>query len=509
MSTVSTTRVFVEGPSSGRSSTSKKGGDRRKIQLPGFNQGGTGAPPFISIPPRKKHRALLREREVFFARLQRERDMRTEIEVWAATRIQAIARGFLGRPAGGAGGGGRAPTPEVFPTPAEVLKQQLLELTAETDRQLRRDWADVDGEMAWRDSVARRAEERKNKRRRKLMQVSAAVTTQRIVRSFLARRAYQSFLKRLMRELRVDSALKIQKTMRGRIARVRVGHVLYDRAHTAAILIQRIARGVLRREHVKFLRMRMRCVEREEGSAILLQKLFRIGNAQRRVRRIKQDGAACTLQTLQRGRQARRRLYLEKVKREKAATRIQNLHRAREARDRVDAIRELKMMEEARAAAVKIQCAQRTRVAAKGTEVKRQARRVKAVETIQGATRMRAARNELGQRQTAAEQKKASTAIQAAVRGRRDRMVVAEKLEVLRLAEEARAQQAASVRIQAASRGLHGRRRASAAAKLRAEEREQKRKEAHAEKMRVEAMLREQSAVRIQAGIRGARCVNA
>jgi hypothetical protein len=68
-------------------------------------------------------------------------------------------------------------------------------------------------------------------------------------------------------------------------------------------------------------------------------------------------------------------------------------------------------------------------------------------------------------------------------------MVVAERLEALRLAEEARAQQAASVRIQAASRGLRGRRRASAAAKLRAGEREQKRKEAHADKMRVETAV--------------------
>ena len=78
-------------------SLSKKIGFLRKISLPKFNGG--SLEPLIQIPAAKRNKALLKEREEFMERLARERRERAELERWAATTIQALARGFLGRPA--------------------------------------------------------------------------------------------------------------------------------------------------------------------------------------------------------------------------------------------------------------------------------------------------------------------------------------------------------------------------------------------------------------------------
>ena len=46
----------------------------------------------------KRDRDLRRERQVFLSRLFREREDRVSLEAWAASRVQAVFRGFLGRP---------------------------------------------------------------------------------------------------------------------------------------------------------------------------------------------------------------------------------------------------------------------------------------------------------------------------------------------------------------------------------------------------------------------------
>lgn len=46
----------------------------------------------------KRGRDLRRERQLFLSRLTHEREERVHLEAWAATRIQALFRGFLARP---------------------------------------------------------------------------------------------------------------------------------------------------------------------------------------------------------------------------------------------------------------------------------------------------------------------------------------------------------------------------------------------------------------------------
>ena len=72
----------------------------------------------------KRGRDLQRERRLFLSRLTHEREERVHLEAWAATRIQAIFRGFLARPRP------PRPNPRQKLTPAESNRRLVADLQA-------------------------------------------------------------------------------------------------------------------------------------------------------------------------------------------------------------------------------------------------------------------------------------------------------------------------------------------------------------------------------------------
>lgn len=79
---------------SGRSNKGRRGSSPHQAQLPAFRR----SLPALSVPATRLHRELLLERDAFMAQLTREREEKTQLECWAATRIQACYRGFRSRP---------------------------------------------------------------------------------------------------------------------------------------------------------------------------------------------------------------------------------------------------------------------------------------------------------------------------------------------------------------------------------------------------------------------------
>ncbi|KAF1793071.1 IQ motif, EF-hand binding site [Phytophthora cactorum] len=79
---------------SARSNKARRGSSPHQAQLPTFRR----SLPALSVPTKRLHRELLLERDAFMAQLTREREEKTQLECWAATRIQAYFRGFRSRP---------------------------------------------------------------------------------------------------------------------------------------------------------------------------------------------------------------------------------------------------------------------------------------------------------------------------------------------------------------------------------------------------------------------------
>lgn len=79
---------------SARLNKARRGSSPHQAQLPTFRR----SLPALAVPAARLHRELLLERDAFMAQLAREREEKTQLENWAATRIQACYRGFRSRP---------------------------------------------------------------------------------------------------------------------------------------------------------------------------------------------------------------------------------------------------------------------------------------------------------------------------------------------------------------------------------------------------------------------------
>ena len=84
MSTSTTTTITTANSKNGLS-----------IQLPSFL--GKHLSSHVSVPSKRKSKALVKERDLFMQRLEQERNDRAILETWAIIRIQALGRGHLGR----------------------------------------------------------------------------------------------------------------------------------------------------------------------------------------------------------------------------------------------------------------------------------------------------------------------------------------------------------------------------------------------------------------------------
>ena len=68
----------------------------RKLKLP-LSSGDGGAfaaraEPVLSLPKARQHRLMVQERDIFMSRLRQERIERSQLENWAAVKLQAVAR---------------------------------------------------------------------------------------------------------------------------------------------------------------------------------------------------------------------------------------------------------------------------------------------------------------------------------------------------------------------------------------------------------------------------------
>lgn len=56
--------------------------------------------PAVKIKPKRLNKKLIRERDKFMKRLQKERQDREQLEAWAASKLQRVFRKYLARPGG-------------------------------------------------------------------------------------------------------------------------------------------------------------------------------------------------------------------------------------------------------------------------------------------------------------------------------------------------------------------------------------------------------------------------
>ena len=127
--TVTTTSKVV-------TNTKTRNGELRRIQLPHFLE---NRPTILAMPPKRKVKALVRERDLFMSRLELERRNRAQLEEWAAMKLQAVARGFLVRPK-------KIKIVRVKePEPMESIREQLARMTREAENQMDRDQVDAGG----------------------------------------------------------------------------------------------------------------------------------------------------------------------------------------------------------------------------------------------------------------------------------------------------------------------------------------------------------------------------
>ena len=503
MSTATTTSIYASS-----SKPVKEDRLSRKISLPKFNGG--SLEPLIQIPAAKRNKALLKEREEFMERLARERRERAELERWAATTIQALARGFLGRPAHPErndvkqikdSNSTQAAKENIFvesKLDPETLREQLARITAETNFYM--DLISDNTQNSWRKHVSKKAEGKQRRRQRKMIEKNAAKKMQSVARGFLGRRAYATLARRKLEEEKRWAAVKIQVIVRGFLARMYVLKRVLRKRTRAATTIQRRVRGWFGRTYAKVYKIRLSNIQIEDDAAMKIQNLMR-ANMERKIQdRIEKEAAALKIQAIARGRKGRaefnrKQQQIEQDLREKeeAAIKMQNVMRGRMARKQVNRKREIRQRQHEQAAALKIQSVQRGKKGRQRYRMKvQQKRESNAALAIQQKARSRMAKAKVNKARKARDENNAALKIQSIQRGKMGRRRFSQKKqeqdmlsmesEVLEqsrrdarnaeLAQEAAerraleemeqkaAEEAATAKIQAAARGRSGRKKA-------------------------------------------------
>lgn len=260
-------------------------------------------------------------------RLENERTARSQLEAWAATRIQAATRGLLARPK----------KERVYRiadrTDKETIRAQLEVLTQEMDRQLELEAQQNEDETPeWRRRIQRKAAGKKHMRKMQAIGNSAALRIQTVVLGFMARRAVAALREREEDEQRKWAAMKMQSIQRGYIIRAKMHLARIQKRHNSAVKIQAVARAMLDCEYARVLRLLMREKAREDVAATMIQGIFRQRMARRRMHSRRQDHAARKLQMTGREWSERKRANRENAEKKKAATKMQAQVRGRQAR---------------------------------------------------------------------------------------------------------------------------------------------------------------------------------
>ena len=440
MSTANTTTILA----------TKVTGSRRKLKLPlsGADGGAfaTRSEPVLSLPKARQHRLMVQERDLFMSRLRQERIERSQLENWAAVKLQSVARGFLARP---------RPVKIEKPRERETeesLKQQLALIAAETDRQIAREAADLEDENIpeWRRHISKRAATKKARKRLKALEKTASVLFQALIRGFLVRRAMRAVWRRAQDEVRRRAATSVQRAWRQFLARRWLEERILRRWFQATIKVQAPFRGMLGRMFASAVRGRMRDMAAQDKSAGMIQRIYRGRAAKKKAQHRRETKAAVRIQKTVRGKKAKNKVTQLKIEKEDEAHRLQEEERIRqeetERAERVRAKREEKATKER--AAVRIQSAARGKAAQKSVRNKRRKKKTEHAATkIQSKARQKAAAAEVAKRRKArdeAEQEHAAVAIQKATRSKAAR----KKVRKRRAEKEEAAKVSAATRIQ-------------------------------------------------------------
>jgi hypothetical protein len=421
------------------------------IQLPSFT--GKHLSPHVSVPSKRKSMALVKERDQFMARLEKERNDRSILETWAIIRIQALARGHLGRLSvdrlrSSLGmkltetarrrfertKNKSKPQLETSIFDAEQLRAQLAELTMETDM-----YMELIGSTAnrpeWKKHMKKKTRTKKEKRKRKMLEKISVQHIQRVVRGFLGRRASMN-LKRRTKEFNQHwSSVLIQSHMRRVLSTARVQHIRHRLMTAASIVIQRRARGWFGRVFARMYRIRLRNIQLEDSSVLTIQAAWRHYLSMSKQFKADQERAARKIQAIARGKKGREEYEAQAVLKDEqleAAIRIQSSFRAKGAKAKVDRVRSSKRKEtlqrqHEQAAAVKVQALRRGKNARQAYIKRVSTRRERAALAIQQRSRSRVARKKVQKRRQLRDETNAAQAIQRIHRGKRGRKAFQEK----------------------------------------------------------------------------------
>ena len=424
---------------------SKNNSLSRKINLPTFK--GAARIPLIQIPAAKRSKALLKEREEFMARLARERDDRAELERWAATTIQALARGYLVRPHGPAVRGEADQAKQLEDSPAtsaldpETLREQLARLTAETNFYM--DLIGSESHPNWRKNVSKKAEGKKERRERKQIEKRAVKQIQRLARGFLGRRAFRTLKRRKTEEEKRRASVKIQQIARGFMARMFVQKRIMAKRNFAAIVVQRRARGWFGRSYARVYSIRLKNIQVEDNAAVKIQTLMRANMEKKQLERVEKEKAALRIQAIARGRRGRRTFKQKNEDKKKAAeelarllkeqelaaVKMQSAMRAKLAKKQVTNRRDSRRRQHEQASALKIQAAARGRKGRQRYQAKVQKKRENsAALAIQKSARARTARKKVETKRQDKKENEAALKIQAIQRGKLGRKAYKDRL---------------------------------------------------------------------------------
>ena len=453
MATSTTTEITALGgatklPSSNSSS-------HNAIQLPSFL--GKHLPSHVSVPSKRKARALVKERDIFMQRLEQERNDRAVLETWAVIRGQALVRGHLGRlrvdrirqqrgmklteaarrrKEDKTRRDARKAQPQMEQSEfdAEQLRAQLAQLTAETDM-----YMELIGSASqrpeWTKHVKNRSEGKKERRKRRTMEKMAVRNIQRVARGFLGRRAAAHLRRRTKEYDQFRSSVRIQTQIRRVLSTARVDAVRYKRRTQATIVLQRRARGWFGRVFARMYKIRLENIQLEDSSAFKIQSSWRRYLTNAHQYRLDQEAAARKIQAIARGRRGREDFESKALLKEEeleASIRIQAAFRARAANQRVNDVRQdrqkaMLSRQHEQAAACKMQALHRGKNAREAYKQRVSTRREKAALAIQNRSRQRRAKAKVARKKQYRSESNAAKSIQRIHRGKRGRKNFQEK----------------------------------------------------------------------------------
>eukprot|EP01029_Cantina_marsupialis_P011188 TRINITY_DN2507_c0_g3_i1.p1 TRINITY_DN2507_c0_g3~~TRINITY_DN2507_c0_g3_i1.p1 ORF type:complete len:559 (+),score=139.79 TRINITY_DN2507_c0_g3_i1:93-1769(+) len=401
----------------------KRNGELRRIEIPIRTQKKTAFN--ITSQINATHANLVRERDEFFAHLNRKRDERLFMETNAAINIQRIFRGHAVR---------RDDTTDQNSIADSIheddLKNDIENIMKTTHKRIRLREKEIENSKIteqgkWKIMIEKREARKLKKQQIIQKRYNAAVTIQRVIRRMLERRIAMEEMEYLQDELDRNAALRIQSVARVVIAR-NMTQIIRENLHNkCACIIQRSFRAYMGRAAAREAFGSKKIHENRALQAILVQAAFRGFRTRKQQVLNQKEPQAITIQRFVRQKleKIRGQAYRERL--HHSATLAQALARGKLARDRVANIRKELENERREHAAVSIQCAIRSRKARHQTRERRSARDTMAATKMQKVFRGRQARVIVQKKKEEIQEKNAAVKIQSIYRGRQDAKKVA------------------------------------------------------------------------------------